>query len=56
MPENKNEINDVVIPVEHIREMVMPPYPYQKFENGFGMLGSVPDKTEEKDQDNSSKK
>ena len=28
----------VHIPVEHIRETVMPPYEYQKPENGFGIL------------------
>ena len=28
----------VHIPVEHIRETVMPPYEYQKTENGFGIL------------------
>ncbi|MCY4287232.1 MAG: hypothetical protein OXC63_01395 [Aestuariivita sp.] len=28
----------VHIPVEHIHETVMPPYKYQKTENGFGIL------------------
>lgn len=28
----------VHIPVDHIRETIMPPYEYQKPENGFGIL------------------
>lgn len=28
----------VHIPVEHIRETIMPPYEYKKPENGFGIL------------------
>ena len=55
--DNKESINPggVHIPVEHIRETIMPPYEYQKPENGFGILvvdnqpPSAPDASEEKD-------
>ena len=37
---DKGTINPggVHIPVEHIHETIMPPYEYQKPENGFGIL------------------
>lgn len=38
-----------VIPVDHIKETVMPPYEYQKPQNGFGSIGGV--RSHDSDQD-----
>ena len=36
------ETREAVIPVELIRETVMPPYEFQKPQNGFGSVGEQP--------------
>ena len=45
---NNEDNKRVVIPVDHIRETKMPPYEYQKPQNGFGSASSnqryAPDK------------
>ena len=38
-----------VIPVDQIRETVMPPYEHQRPQNGFGSIG--PDETAEANQE-----
>lgn len=42
MPHDRNGKDDV-IPVELIRETVMPPYHYQQAQNGFGSAGTEQD-------------
>ncbi|MCY4315900.1 MAG: hypothetical protein OXC66_07270 [Roseovarius sp.] len=44
MPDNKDE-RKTVIPVDRIRETIMPPYDYQRSQNGYGSVsaGHSPD-------------
>lgn len=42
MPQD-NKVSNEIIQVELIRETVMPPYPYQEYQNGFGSAGSALD-------------
>lgn len=44
MSHDEENMTDV-IPVDQIRDTVMPPYEYQKPQNGFGSIG--PDETAE---------
>jgi len=39
MPHNEDD-KKMVIPVDHIHETFMPPYEYQKPQNGFGSISS----------------
>ena len=48
MSHDEENMTDV-IPVDQIRETVMPPYEYQKPQNGFGSIG--PDETAEANQE-----
>ncbi|MCY4186268.1 MAG: hypothetical protein OXD45_13280 [Rhodobacteraceae bacterium] len=54
MSQENNEKHEV-IPVELIRETVMPPYPYQVFQNGFGRAGSSSSSEEKEVSEKTSK-
>ncbi|MDE2739640.1 MAG: hypothetical protein OXH47_08945 [Paracoccaceae bacterium] len=54
MSQDDNERKNV-IPVEMIKDAVMPPYHYQVLQSCFGMAGSTPEKDTKEEFDKSLK-